>query len=325
MTVGRRKASWAVALTAVAAAAAGVVLLGLDDAGPESGPKASFTLGSHEPRTVVGDYDAPVPLLTPAFKNTGPEAASRGVVVRVSVTNAQIDETAPKHRNCYYSDDHRTVFCEFPDAVPVGGAFETTEPVTERVNAQYHELEAAYTYAVWTLGSPPPHAPDYKAHYRQGTGDVLGLKSTTLSAGKRAGELRFRWKAYAGPADWSVSPLTIRGRVGEEVEVDVPRPQATPEPAPERMRVQLPPGTTLVELTQEFRESKPSEVSYCSRDTEDENIYCTDPDWNVLRVRIDRRVDGAEGRISVPEPLDGDTDPADNSARIKVEITGTPE
>ncbi|WP_158816222.1 hypothetical protein [Streptomyces bicolor] len=323
MTVGLRRGRWAVAITAVAAAGAGVVLLGLGDAGPESGPKASFTLGSHEPQMVVGAYDAPVPLLTPAFKNNGPEAASRGVVVRVSVTNAQIDETAPKHRNCYYSDDYRTAFCEFADAVPVGGAFETTGPVTERINARYHELEAAYTYAVWPLGSPPPHTPDYRAHYRQGTGDALGLKSTTLSAGKRGGELRFRWKAYAGPADWSVSPITIRGRVGEEVEVDVPRPQATPEPAPERMRVQLPLGTRLVKLTQELAESKPSEVSYCSRDREDENIYCTNPNWNVLRVRIDRRVDGAEGRVTVPEPLNGDTKPANNSAPIKVEITGT--
>ncbi|QIK10629.1 hypothetical protein G7Z12_35770 [Streptomyces sp. ID38640] len=148
------------ALTAVAAAAAGVVLLGPGAAGPGSGPKASFALRSHEPRVVVGDDDAPVPLLTPAFKNTGPESASHGVVLRVSVTNAVLDATAPSHRNCYYSDDYHTAFCEFPGAVPVGAAFETTEPITERINAQYHELEAAYTYAVWPLDGPSPHTPD---------------------------------------------------------------------------------------------------------------------------------------------------------------------
>lgn len=326
MTVGLSKGRWAVAVTAVTAAAAagvaGVALLGLGDAGPEPGPKASFTLGSHKPQVVEGAYADPVPLLTPAFKNTGPESASRGVVVRVSVTNAEIDETAPRHRNCYYSDNYRTVFCEFPGAVPVGGAFETTEPVTDGLRVRHHELEVAYTYAVWPLGSPPPHTPDYKAHYRQGTGGTLGLKPTTLSAGQRGGELRFRWKAYAGPADWSVRPFTIRGRVGEEVEADVPWPEATPGPGPGRMRVQLPPGTSLVKITQELAESKPSEVGYCRRDEEDENIYCTNPVWNVLRVRIDRRVDGAEGRLSVPEPFNGDTKPANNSAPIKVEITG---
>ncbi|MGY4985670.1 hypothetical protein [Streptomyces nigrescens] len=264
-----------------------------------------------------------MPLLTPAFKNTGPESASRGVVLRVSVTNAVIDSTAPSHRNCYYSDDYRTAFCEFPGAVPVGAAFETTEPIAERINAQYHELEATYTYAMWPLDSPSPHTPDYKAHYHQGTGDALGLKPTTLSVGKRGGELRFRWKALEGPADWSAGAITIRGRIGEEVEVDVPQPQSTPGPGPTRMRIELPPGTTLAKLTQEVRESKPSEVDYCSRDDEDGNIYCTNVNWNVLRVRIDHRVDGGEGRISVPEPFNGDTDPANNSASIKVEITGT--
>ncbi|MGW7018587.1 hypothetical protein ACWGGS_04405 [Streptomyces decoyicus] len=321
--MGLRKGRWGVAIAVVAAAAAGVVLLGPGAAGPGSGPKASFALRSHEPQVVVGDYDAPVPLLSPAFKNTGPESASRGVVLRVSVTNAQIDDTAPSHRNCYYSDDYRTAFCEFPGAVPVGSAFATTEPIAERINTHYHELEAAYTYAVWPLDSPPPHTPDYKAHYHRGTGDALGLKPTTLSAGKRGGELRFRWKALEGPADWSVSGLTIRGRIGEEVEVDVPQPQGTPGPGPTRMRIELPPGTSLAKLTQEVRESKPSEVDYCSRDDEDGNIYCTNVNWNVLRVRIDHRVDGGEGRISVPEPFNGDTDPADNSVPIKVEITGT--
>ncbi|MEV5595373.1 hypothetical protein [Streptomyces sp. NPDC052496] len=242
------------AITAVAAATVGGVLLGSGAAGPESGPKASFALRTHEPQVVVGDYAAPLPLLTPAFKNTGPEPASRGVVLRVSVTNAEFDDTAPSHRNCYYSDDDRTAFCEFPDAVPVGAAFETTKPIAKRINARYHELEAAYTYAVWPLGSAPSHTPDYKAHYRQGTDDALGLKPTTLSAGKRGGELRFRWKAFEGPADWSVSALTIRGRIGEEVEVDVPQPQGTPGPGPTRMRIKLPPGTSLAKLTQEVRE-----------------------------------------------------------------------
>ncbi|WP_406215634.1 hypothetical protein [Streptomyces decoyicus] len=105
--------------------------------------------------------------------------------------------------------------------------------------------------------------------------------------------------------------------------MDVPQPQGTPGPGPTRMRIELPPGTSLAKLTQEVRESKPSEVDYCSRDDKDGNIYCTNVNWNVLRVRIDHRVDGTEGRISVPEPFNGDTDPANNSVPIKVEITGT--
>ncbi|WP_411135629.1 hypothetical protein [Streptomyces sp. C10] len=68
--------------------------------------------------TAVTAAAAGVMLLGPGA--TGPESTSRGIILRVSVTNAAIDATAPSHRNCYYSDDYRTAFCEFPGAVPVG-------------------------------------------------------------------------------------------------------------------------------------------------------------------------------------------------------------
>ncbi|MFD0163663.1 hypothetical protein ACFVJH_05845 [Streptomyces decoyicus] len=64
-------------------------------------------------------------------------------------------------------------------------------------------------------------------------------------------------------------------------------------------------------------------MDYCSRDERDGNIYCDNVNWNTLRVRIDRRVEGAEGKLSVPEPAEGDTHPGNNTAPLTLEITGT--
>ncbi|WP_411139639.1 hypothetical protein [Streptomyces sp. x-80] len=89
------------------------------------------------------------------------------------------------------------------------------------------------------------------------------------------------------------------------------------------MRIEVPPGTTLAELTREEHEGRASELDFCSRNREYGNVCCGTSNWRLLRVRTGRRAEGAEGRGSVPEPLKGDTKPADNSAPIKVEITGT--
>ncbi|TBO55999.1 hypothetical protein EYS09_30235 [Streptomyces kasugaensis] len=328
-TVMVRESRWWRWVVAVLVAAAGAVLLGPGATGPgEAGgagdspaDQALFTLRSHDPYVIEWANPTAVPRLTPAFENTGRGAADRGVVLRVTLTDARFD-TAGGYRNCYYAENHRTVYCEFPDRVPVGAAFETAEPLP-KVLAGYQELTGSYAYAVWPLGgAAPARTEDYRAHYRRGTDPALRLRPTVLGPHGDGGELRFRWAGYEGPADWSVTGVTIRGRIGEYAEVGVPRPRATPGPGPQRVRVEVPPGTTLAPLSRQEREGTPSEVTYCARDDQDGNIYCGDVNWSTLRVRIDRRVEGAEGRLSVPEPANGDTDAANNSAPIKVEITG---
>jgi hypothetical protein len=89
------------------------------------------------------------------------------------------------------------------------------------------------------------------------------------------------------------------------------------------VRIEVPPGTTLPELTREEHEGRASELDFCSRNREYGNVCCGTSNWRLLRVRTGRRAEGTEGRGSVPEPLKGDTKPADSSAPIKVKITGT--
>ncbi|GAU66564.1 hypothetical protein SSP35_03_02120 [Streptomyces sp. NBRC 110611] len=312
------------------------------------GERPSFTLRTHEPYTLTSDDRGRIPSLTPAFGNTGPVAAPHGVVMRVTVTDARFDTGVGFPRNCYRGQYKRTLFCEFPNPVSVGAAYETAEPLPE-VYGRHYAVMGSYTYAVWPLGDPPAHTEDYKAEYEQGTLPALGLKPVAIGTlngrdgeqqdgqdgqdrqdggdrqdsgeRQRGGELRFVSHGYADKADWGIEGIKLRGRVGEYAEASIPAPTG----AAQEVRIEVPEGTTFAPLTRWEREGLPSEIDYCTRDEEDGNIYCSNVNWFVtLRVRIDRRVEGAEGRISVAEPADGDTDPSNNAAPIKLEVEDGP-
>ncbi|RSO46416.1 hypothetical protein DMH15_07515 [Streptomyces sp. WAC 06725] len=317
--------------TAVLTAVAAMVLLGSDAGGPDGprqdGKRPSFTLRAHKPYVLSADYPsqprgpADFPRLTPAFGNTGDAAASRGVLLRVDVGDAHFlpVDTSRVHDNCYYEVDGRTIYCEFPDAVPVGAAYETAEPLPE-ITSPYAEIKSAYRYAVWPLDDPPSHLTNYKKHFKRGSGPALGLVPVDIGTLHGDGVLRFAMPKHSARADWSVKGITIRGRVGEYASVNM----AGVSEGSDRARVELPPGTSLAPLSWEERARTPSEAYTCGRDDLDGHVYCdTFSPYVTLRVRIDRRIEGAEGRLSVPGPIAGDTHPANNSAPVKLEITGT--
>ncbi|MFH8345915.1 hypothetical protein [Streptomyces sp. NPDC018045] len=322
-----RTGRWAAAvLTAVVA----LVLLGPGAGGPDGarrdGRGASFTLRSHASYAVAaGTPTKPpkgIPRLTPAFGNTGDAPAPHGVVLRVDLEDAGfLAGGAPAvHDNCYYARDGSSVSCEFPDAVPVGAAYETAEPLPG-VTGAAAAIEGAYRYSVRPLGGPPPpHTENHRAGFQRGTGPALGLVPVDVDTLKGGGELRFASPPFSGRADRSAKGFTIRGRVGEYVSVEMGGVgQGTG-----RVRVELPPGTSFAPLSRAERDGTPSEIYECGRDDLDGHIHCNSALANVtLRVRIDRRVGNAVGRVSVREPVEGDTDPANNSAPIALEITGT--
>ncbi len=315
-----RKGRWgkAVLVTAVA-----MVLVGPGADGPgrvrRAGDKPAFTLRRHEPYTIGREYHASIPRLTPAFGNTGHVPAPFGVVMRITLTGAVFD-AIPFHRNCYYAKDRREVFCEFPHAVPAGAGYETAEPMEDVFGPA--AVMGAYRYSVWALGDPPAHTEDYKAHYTRGKGPALGLEPVPVSTLKGGGELRFVTAGYTDKADWAITGTTIRGRIGEYAEASVPQPLHS-GPGPQRVRVEVPKGTTFAPFSPAEKRNLVSDTEFCERDERDGNVYCDGVRDNLLRVRIDRRVEGAEGRLSVPEPVDGDTHPANNTAPLKLEITGT--
>ncbi|MEU3541991.1 hypothetical protein [Streptomyces paromomycinus] len=221
------------------------------------------------------------------------------------------------HDNCYYMVD-RMVFCEFPGAVPVGAAYETAEPLPW-VTSGFNRVEGSYRYSVWPLDDPPPGVRDYKKMDERGSGPALGLVPVAADSLKGGGELRFAPPSRAR-ADWSVKGITLRGRVGEYVSVAMEDAGS----GGGKVRVDLPPGTSFAPLSREEREGTPSEQYTCGRDDLDGQLYCSnEPNYISLRVRIDRQVEGAVGKVSVREPIRGDTDPTNNSAPIKLEVTGT--
>ncbi|MFI2237293.1 hypothetical protein [Streptomyces chrestomyceticus] len=151
-----------------------------------------------------------------------------------------------------------------------------------------------------------------------GTAEPLPWGTSDHDTLKGGGELRSATTSSVR-RDRKVKPITIRGRVGEYASVDMKGVGSA-----YRVRVELPPGTSFAPLSKEEREGTPSELSFCTRDDLDGHLYCgMEPNFITLRVRIDRRVEGAEGRLSVGEPAQEDPDPANNTAPIKVEITGT--
>ncbi|MEU7160178.1 hypothetical protein [Streptomyces chrestomyceticus] len=139
-------------------------------------------------------YDAPndvkkdIPRLTPAFGNTGTAEASRGVALRVDLEDVRFPRTPGPlvHDNCYYEVGGSTVFCEFPDAEPVGIAYATTEPSWG--TNDHDTAEGAYRYTVWPLDDPPPGAQGCEESAARGSGPALGLVPVgidTLKGGSR--------------------------------------------------------------------------------------------------------------------------------------------
>ncbi|MGW9434194.1 hypothetical protein ACWHA1_40565, partial [Streptomyces decoyicus] len=64
--------------------------------------------------------------------------------MRVAVTEAAF--TSADYSNCYYAKDRRSVFCEFPSAVPVGAGYETAESLPH-ATGDYSPVMGAYTYS----------------------------------------------------------------------------------------------------------------------------------------------------------------------------------
>ncbi|GGY10591.1 hypothetical protein GCM10010324_66800 [Streptomyces hiroshimensis] len=143
--------------------------------------------------------------------------------------------------------------------------------------------------------------------------------------------------AYAGArADYQAIAHTIVGRVGETVEVELGVRNGGPGPAGGRpghgagtYEVTPPPGTTIV-AAPHSGVRQPC-VAKASPSAEPGSYVCSiGEDFSAgeretlgFQVRIDRKVDGAEGLVRVldrdgePSP---DPDPGNDSAPIRVEV-----
>ncbi|MFE6691249.1 hypothetical protein ACFVFQ_32865 [Streptomyces sp. NPDC057743] len=254
--------------------------------------------------------------LRPAFGNQGQLDVDDdlNVVVRVN-GQATLRE---RYRNCRYdkAEAPTRAVCTFPGPLRAGAAYETAEPITAAIadtGRQGH-----FTYAVYRAQDTPASAL-LPASAPRGTAAPLALRPvdgaefTGYSADQAVSGTIFR---TTRTDDAQVNGFTLRGKVGKETSLDLMDVDGYYE------------GDTVLTLPEGIsvagsREGDVSEDLYCSYlDRKNRKVLCPSPRTTqpTLRFRIDKRVEGARGTISVqPDPVHADPDPSNNSAPIRVE------
>ncbi|MEV5598015.1 hypothetical protein [Streptomyces sp. NPDC052496] len=266
----------------------------------------------------------------PAFGNSGEVPLDEGVSLQVTASGATLEA---RYGNCRYDrlDAPTIAQCDFPKGLPVGAAREVADAFKAKVGKT--AMGGSIGVYLWGVGSPPEYLGlDAKAPH--GTGAPLTLRSADGSGfGADSAHLEFR---TTQTSDRKAVGFTIKGKVGHVVTTQVPfpvtagpgtaggaAPRAASASAGDQMRLTLPEGTTLVPLGPDEQD----EALYCAYDKggeRDRKAVCPfGPDGfgTKLRVRIDKRVEGARGSITVPYDPATDPDEKNNTAPILMAYT----
>ncbi|WP_274915292.1 hypothetical protein [Streptomyces sp. WZ-12] len=254
--------------------------------------------------------------LRPAFGNAGQLALDDDLNVVVDV-NGQA--TLPKrYRNCRYDKaaSPTKAVCRFSGPLPAGAAYETAAPLTAVIDDTGRQGMLSYT--VYRAHDTPATAllPDSAP---RGTGAPLGLRP--VDGGDFSGYSAERATGYLGfhttrTHDAQVNGFTLKGKVGKKTSIDLMGVDGYYE------------GDTVLTLPEGVsvegsHEGDVSEDLYCSYlDRKNRKVICPGPLTTepTLRFRIDERVDGARGTITVkPDPGRQDPDLTNNSAPITME------
>ncbi|MBY8880193.1 hypothetical protein [Actinacidiphila acidipaludis] len=260
--------------------------------------------------------------VAPAFGNRGDVAVAQGMTVWVHGSAP----TTREFSNCRYNkaDQPTAAECDFTVTLRPGQAFTTDGQFTFTAPSGATGLTVGYD--VWPTGNPPEWATELPADAPHGTAGPLALKPTDESALTAGTDYTAQYTAPGGDkTDYAATPFTIRGAVGQTLDVQVPYPTDNRDNGPVTVKdpqiVTLPEGThALVPGPDEE-----SEALYCAP-TSGRTVTCPfGPDGfgQILRVHIDRKVPGASGTIEVVPPAGVDDNPADNTAVVTLVVTGT--
>lgn len=257
--------------------------------------------------------------LTPAFGNRGDTGVDGGITVMVVADGSTL---LPRYGNCRYNKAAAATEaqCDFPGPLPAGTAYETDHPVIA-VTGQ-DTRSGSLHYSVWPTADidGPSQLPGRAV---RGTGEVLRLRP--VDGGAFTGSESYRSRGAAGALDFETTRVddveavgfSIRGRVGEEVRTEVPYPRGY---RGDTMWVTLPDGVSLVTRPPQDLQS---EDSYCRKGSAKGGpVACgpgAEPYAVVLLVRIDKRVEGARGSVTVPPGPAADPDQDNNTAPVTVE------
>ncbi|MFE1857821.1 hypothetical protein [Streptomyces anandii] len=261
--------------------------------------------------------------ITPAFGNKGDTGVTGGITLMLNTTEA----TLPlRYRNCRYDKavGATRAQCDLPGPLPAGTAFETAGPVT--AVADRTAKSGILGYSVWRtvdldhLSRLPASAP-------RGTGEPLRLRPVDGGAFTGIVARRSEWAGASVEFDstrkYDVEAVgfTIKGRVGQVVDTQVPYPRGYGWGAAggyDNLWVTLPEGVSLVEVAPE---SHSGDFLYCRPGPrKDGPVACPGPEagGTLIRVRIDRRVEGARGSVTAPSDRSADPDQSNNTAPVTV-------
>ncbi|WP_030905024.1 hypothetical protein [Streptomyces sp. NRRL F-5126] len=276
---------------------------------------------------------------TPAFANTGPAPADKGVMLWVQDSEGVM--LARDYSNCHYSKRPDVgAWCRFDTPVAPGAAYETDAPL--RYSASTDTMYGYNTYVVWPVGATAPDSFDPSDFPESGTGAPLGLKSVASGSGfTGSGYGTF---ATTQHADYQALGDTVEGKVGETVSITV----GVRNNGPGRMGfpwmdagnsgtfvVTPPSGTTIIGAPGPGEQGDPGPLWNCTPGRAGAKSYTCDiadtdfrPGDRVTQeftLRIDRAVHGARGKVRAvenPKYPNRDDESANDSAVIVVKATG---
>jgi hypothetical protein len=267
------------------------------------------------------------PPITPAFINTRKSAVS-GVLMKISVQSSWERLTLPTtFSNCFYHSRRRTAYCELKGTAEAGRAYETDASFRALIS-DCCEVDGMYSYWFAPLDRPWWHTEDYRNTFERGSGPALGFEPIATDGDARVQHhpfynpccVRFRSAGYGLGEDLAVKGVTLRGAVGQEAHAYVSGTRPRRYVSPVKIRVELPEGTSLMDRPVDLDPN----IGSCrvERPEDPRRLLCVEYDPILLRVRIDKWVPGAEGRVSITKPPN-DPEPENNSRPVRLEVIGS--
>ncbi|WP_217163709.1 hypothetical protein [Streptomyces sp. AC512_CC834] len=278
----------------------------------------------------AGDtYNAPL-----GFRNTGSMSAD-GVVLRFAGTRGL--SFPDSYDNCSYAEENKdnliryrkVALCTFEGDFWPGLAYKLSEPI--KVKTADFALGDIFSYGFDAVGAKEVGALRAGADYRQGSGRTLTLEpveSGQVDDYSKYAEIDL---ATQNSYDLDLTGARVAGEQGETVTVDVGLSNHGPAwigslragGEPLGFTVQIPEGASVVESPCRPLNGESSSEYRCFADTpfleDDERSF-------PFKLRIDKVVEGAKGKIALPEyddPWEGD--PSNDTGWIVLNGTGDEE
>ncbi|MFI8948297.1 hypothetical protein ACIGO6_17520 [Streptomyces sp. NPDC053750] len=278
----------------------------------------------------AGDtYSAPL-----GFRNVGSMSAD-GVVLRFGGTRGL--SFPDSYDNCSYAEENKdnliryqkVALCTFEGEFLPGTSYELSEPV--RVKTADFALGDIFHYGFDAVGAEEAGALRAGADYRQGSGRTLTLKPVESGHDGDYAKYAEVDLATKNTYDLDLTGARVAGEQGETVKVDVALSNHGPAwigalrsgGEPLSFSVEIPEGASVVNSPCRPMNDDTTSLYLCWADTpfleDDRRTF-------GFELRIDKVVEGAKGRIALPQwdnPWEGD--PSNDAGWIVLNGTGDEE